>query len=710
MQLKQGKPDEALQSFLKAGVLEPRYARASLYTGVAYYQLGNTYRAEEMMRRAMEQDPTDPLPHMMVSLIEADRLNYGAATASARKAADLMPYLKSLNQLLNNQKGNANVGSALAGFGLEEWAEAIAHEVYTPYWAGSALFLADRYSGDFNKNSELFKGFLSDPTVFGASNRFNSLVAAPGHHQTFGVRAISQEEHETEASAVFNGYSVSARPFAYYLGLDYSRLTPGSLDLSAHSRTATLGLGFKPTFETSLFGFGNSTRIDSTLTDKSIGFIGDTASIDDKRADLGGSYRFSPSSQLWLKAGHGSEDIAINGVFYSPSIASTFNDQFFADVNPTGSIDRYQSHVTQNDVQLKYVGDIGANRLSIGFEHGEEKKQLDSAVTFAPIKSTLSQTTKYDTDVGYLSDQWRGSNVMAEGTLAYTRFEQRFATASGLQFGKFNPLPPVTKRQDLDANKADPRLGLAWQPAEGSTVRLAYQQWRRPASVATLDQVDTAGIPVDDRLTALGGRLKRTRLQFEQEAGKQTFFMLYADHRQIDNPSNPSAGSVADINLQDLERLRNRNRLSLEAVDLLEETPEFSAGRVNAVGFAVNQIVSSQLALAARYQHMQTRNTSIAFNGKLIPWLPKNLMMLEANWLPMPRWQLGAQMTYRSSRYTDEANTSLLSSGWGAGLRGYWESEDKRLSVEGIAENLYSDKDAAAVRKARVGLQVIYRF
>ena len=163
LRLKQGRAEEALEPLLKAGLLEPRYARAALYTGIAYYQLGRPDRAIETLRKAAELDPRDPLPHMMLSRISADRMEFGAAIAEARRAAELMPFLKSLNQLANDQKGTANVGSALAQFGLEEWAHAHAYNAYTPYWAGSHLFLADRYNGEFNQNSELYQGFLSDP-------------------------------------------------------------------------------------------------------------------------------------------------------------------------------------------------------------------------------------------------------------------------------------------------------------------------------------------------------------------------------------------------------------------------------------------------------------------------------------------------------------------------------------------------------------------
>ena len=118
----------------------------------------------------------------MTSVILADALLYRASISAAQRAQERMPFLKSLNQLANDQKGNANLGVGLANFGLQEWANFYATESYTPFWAGSHLFLSDRYTGKFSKNSELFSGFLTDPTVFGASNRASSLIATPGHY------------------------------------------------------------------------------------------------------------------------------------------------------------------------------------------------------------------------------------------------------------------------------------------------------------------------------------------------------------------------------------------------------------------------------------------------------------------------------------------------------------------------------------------------
>jgi hypothetical protein len=96
---------------------------------------------------------------MLLAQIHTDLFQPGEAVAVARAGAQRMPYLRSLNQLANDQKGSANLGAALAFFGMEDWALELAQQSFYPYRGGSHLFLADCYAGEFNKNSALYQGF-----------------------------------------------------------------------------------------------------------------------------------------------------------------------------------------------------------------------------------------------------------------------------------------------------------------------------------------------------------------------------------------------------------------------------------------------------------------------------------------------------------------------------------------------------------------------
>jgi len=712
LRLKQGQPDAALEALLKAGVLEPRFARAAMYAGVAYYQLGNRQRAVEMFQRAAELDAKDPLPHMMLSLVAADRMELGEAVAEAQRASELMPYLKSLNQLLNDQKGNANVGAALAQFGLEEWAQAYAHNAYTPYWAGSHLFLADRFSGTYNKNSELFQGFLSDPSVFGASNRFNSLVASPGHYATLGARAVNQDIQERNLSGVLNGYSIAHRPFAYYLGFDRSQARPDEDQLNAEGGNLTLGLGVKPSHELSVFLFNNTASIDAhtanlaaRLPDGSIGY-------DSRRLDIGANYKLSPDSQIWFKVGSGAENSTLRGSVYDAVTVDALNAILGTSLNPTGMINAYSSKTDQSDWQLRHTFDVSpAYQINWGLEFGQQDKPFYDEFGFGVIRTALSRETKHESKQAYISNRFKPNHsLLLEADIFLINLTKRFENRDLIDIGGGFVNARAVMRDDHDINEWNPQLGLAWNPVAGQTLRLAAQEWRRPVGVNSLAQTDTSGIPLDDRLVSVGGKLKRVRVQYEWERDAKTFLQGFLDHKEVRNLADPKGLLVADLQLEDLERLRNRSRLSPMAIDLWEATPEFGAADVDTAGFAVNRLFRRDLSGYLRYQYSQSDNVGAGLQGNKVPWLPRHLLSLGGNWLPKARWQLGTTLTYRSERFADEANTQRLSGGWNLGLRSYWEDAAKHWSVEAIVDNLYSNKASTTTRSPVFGVQALYRF
>ena len=98
--------------------------------------------ALEAFEKAATLDDKDPLPHLMKGLAYYDSLELGKAIEAAREALVRMPFLKSLNQVLTDQKGSANLGSALAAFGMagcRQYVSLDATVVFVPV-AGSGSF------------------------------------------------------------------------------------------------------------------------------------------------------------------------------------------------------------------------------------------------------------------------------------------------------------------------------------------------------------------------------------------------------------------------------------------------------------------------------------------------------------------------------------------------------------------------------------------
>lgn len=734
LQLKRGDPGGALESLLKSGVIEPRYARGALYTGIDYYQLGNYSRAMEMFRRAAELDPQDPLPHMLMSIAATDRMAFGEAVSAARRAAELMPYLKSANQLLNDQKGNANIGTALAQFGMEDWAQAYAYNSYTPYWAGSHLFLADRHSGDFVKNSELFMGFLSDPTVFGASNRFSTLVASPGHYATIGGRQVREDTKNEGMTLTANGYSVSQIPFSYFVAADPIRANPGRSNQDVNGDNYTIGLGLRPSHDLGFFFFGNTFGFDGAV--KAAGSSPFDVAIKDKnrRNDAGMSFKFSPTSQLWVKAGSGWEDSIFGGNYAVPGIASTLNlsldlwagwGKNCSAFVPGGcyssaaNFDRYVTRSDQSDIQLRHTFDPHPDwQVSWGLEHGRQKKPFDIRVGVSSLLGFIpSAAITFQGDDGirseeaYIANRIRLTDMLTlQVDLSHTRLSQHQWTLMGSDLSLPGTSVQQGTRKDREISEWNPRLGFVWQTVTGQTLRFALQDWRKPAAVNTLAPVDTAGIPVDDRLVALGGKLKRAHAQYEWEVTTTTFVQGFLDAKHVSNLNNSTSMPVSDFGLADLQRLNSHNRLLPQTTDFWEATPLFGKAAIESTGLAINQIFDDNLSGSLRYIQNRSNNTGSRFPDNQVPWLPRHLLRVGTQWLPVARWQLGFTATYRSSRYKDEANTQILDAGWNFGLRSYWECEDKHWSVEGVLDNLHANKASAPAYSPRAGIQVLYRF
>ena len=725
LQLKRGQTEAALESFLKSGVIEPRYARAWLFTGVAYYQLGDRGRALEALEKASTLDEKDPLPHLMSSLVYYDALELGKAIEAAREAQVRMPFLKSLNQGLNDQKGSANFGSALAAFGLEEWSRAYAYDSYSPYWAGSHLFLADRFSGTFNKNSELYKGFLSDPSVFGASNRFSSLVPVPGHYASVGATRNQDYFTELGLNATLNGYSVAVKPFSYFLSFDKTdgdseiNRTKADGRMRARGDNFILGLGAKPSHELGIFAFANTSTYDGHFADRASGLTDDNFSLDYRRYDVGLNYKFSPTNHAWLKVGGGAEKSPVAGAFFSQQTADQLNAGFgVTTFLPAGQLNAFQYDQSQRDVQFRHTVDVMPSwQLSWGIEYAREDKPffldfqfLTSGPPIPSFRTRLSQDNRIEAGSAYLSNRFGVSrSIDAQLDLFYQDVQTSFTTQQATTLGAVNI--PVTNRAGGNTDRElNPRLGIAWRPAPSHTVRLAAQLWRKPPGVNTLAPVDTIGIPVDDQIEAAGGRLKRARVQHEMQFATATFAQWFADYKEIDNPNEGGAGIVDDFRLVDLERLRSRKRVYALPQDYLEDKPKFGAGRVTQFGFAANHLLARDYTLTARYVYADTSNTTPAFQGRTVPFHPRHYANLALNWQPYYRWIVGPTATYRSSRYSDEANTALLTGGWAFGLQAYWESEDKKFSVSGVLDQLHSDKQSSIYRHPTALLQAGYRF
>ena len=256
---------------------------------------------------------------------------------------------------------------------------------------------------------------------------------------------------------------------------------------------------------------------------------------------------------------------------------------------------------------------------------------------------------------------------------------------------------------------ATPRVGVVWQPAAGTTVRVAYQDWLRPLSVSTLTSVETAGIPVEDRLVEAGGRHRRAVAQLALELGPSTFVNLRADHLRVHNPGTVGV-DLRTPSLPFLEEMRNAQLVNLSTTDLLEETPSFDTGTLKALGAGINHMFSRRWSGYAKYLYQDSESRSFDAGAAVgrIPYIPRHTAVLGATWASPQRIYLSGRAVYRSERFEDKDNFTRIAPGWGVDLMGFWESQDKHWVVGVAALNLWAPKSDR--RKTRYVLDARYRF
>jgi Flp pilus assembly protein TadD len=723
LHLKQGNPQAALDAFLRAGVMEPRYARAKTWTAVAYYQLGRHQDALATLRQASQLDDKDPVPYMLLAQIHTDLFQPGEAVEAARAAVERMPYLKSLNQVANDQKGNANLGASLAFFGMEDWALELAQQSFYPYWGGSHLFLADRYAGEFNKNSALFQGFLTDPMAFGASQRYSSLLQQPGAHGAVGV-TLDKEQSRMRAPAVtLNGMNNTHVPVSWFFKAQSAKASEFPFDLQVnnapavrggygdvHARAVTVGAGMQPTERVNLFAYVN--QFDMRLRSQNLF----ETSMDNTSTQgaLGMAYRWGPTEQTWVKLGRSMEDILLQRyptLYLLPPFVSLM-----------GVSSEPKKQFT--DVQLRHTVDIApGSRWSVALEHVRERQNNligGEALVGADIPGVgeyrdyllvggYNRVDRRYTALTLATTQRLDAALNLDAALGLQQIRHRVDGVTQSYLVNLEHFNEEEARRAEMERVVTPRVGLVWKPAAGTTVRMAYQDWLRPLSVSTLTSVETAGIPVEDRLVEAGGRHKRTVAQVGVELGSNTFVSLRADHLRVRNPGTVGV-DLRTPSLPFLEEMRNAQLVNLSTADLLEDTPSFDTGTLKTLGAGVNHMFSRRWSGYAKYlyQGSESHIYDTAGPAGRIPYIPRHTAVLGATWVSPQRFYVSGRAVYRSERFEDKENLTRIAPGWGVDLMGFWESQDKHWVVGAAALNLWAPKSDR--RKTRYVLDARYRF
>jgi hypothetical protein len=267
----------------------------------------------------------------------------------------------------------------------------------------------------------------------------------------------------------------------------------------------------------------------------------------------------------------------------------------------------------------------------------------------------------------------------------------------------------VNTTEERNYSEFNPRIGIKWQLGDMQSLRLVGQKWRRSASSATLSEVDTLGIQVNDKLPTAGGLYQRMRIQYDGQASRSAFFQTFLDYERINNGLGGLPTAITGFEVTQLDSLRSRPDVFTPKSDI-ENTPVFAEGNISTLGVATNILLSEKHSISASYLSRSSRQTGTNI-GKSIPYVPRDYLQLGSQWSLPDRLLLGASAVFRNTRYRDDTNLDPIQAGWAFGLTSYWETADKKSSIQAILDNLLTNKKSADTQSSpHLVLRYSYRF
>ncbi len=706
--LKEGRTKEAAEYFQKAGMIEPGYAEPHIFLAVAYYQLEEIDHAVEELRLAMVLDPKDPVPHIITYIIYQDTYRPMLAVQEASKALELFPNLKSVNPAQDTKRGLSNLGSALLGLGMDEWAGSYAEESFDIFDAASYRFVSNRFADNpAIYLSANMQSFLLNPMSIGFQSRYQDIVLKPQHNFHVRTQLGLEEGHPARSLALIQeGYFRKPFEIDYLLQLDTYQNNGFRDNSESKGYFITYAFGARPDFMNSFFLYG-------ALTADKVGEPGSVTMIDhdDYTKKFGfqitGGYnrQLGPKRNLMLAFQHSvtrndfRNPDPLGKTVSNPFIASFIKDLgfsgtshiyfdsgvgFFSDTTgfadlfgylplttglpaalDTNSVERTVTSLESTSFHLKHIAEINSDhQLSVGLErtsHTLEVKETDT------MREHPSSVIPYWTSIGligvdfdliHLYNQgkfkWKLINQSGSTTTAYIDDRWKIADNLLLEAGLFYEIYEDDLNSIRDLN---PRIGLSWKFHKNHIARVAAQRRLLPVD-PTLGPFTTAGVGFTyPRSEAFPGDIVT-----DYQAGIESKWTdkIYTDLR--------------------FERRFHRWQTTrIEFPDLSFIDREDVNNRADIVSLALNVILTDRLGTFARYTNTQNKNLSgrshmmpldftVPLKGKQAQYEPEDVFAAGLVWVSSRYMKASVTAKYVSSQFTDDDNTYRMPSYWSTDL------------------------------------------
>ncbi|MCX8026337.1 MAG: tetratricopeptide repeat protein [Thermodesulfovibrionales bacterium] len=743
--LKEGKPDEAIQYFYKASLLEPRFAEPHIFLSIAYYQKEDIGKALEELRLASLLDPKDPIPHMIAYIIYQDTYRPFDAIREATTTLELLPNLKSVNPIDATQKGLTNLGNALLGLGMTEWATSYSEDSYNQYDAGSYYFSAKKYEGNpFIYSSTMSQAFLLDPMSIKYSDRYQDIVQRPQQNLTVNATLGSEDgAFYRKSKVITQGYT--RKPFQITYLLDWENYDNKGFRENSYTRSnfLTYAIGLKPDYKNGFFIWGGKKWV--TMGDPGTVFQPDKDDTYKDRHTLlsaGYNYRIGNKNNLLFN-------------FFYNAVKSNFDNR-----QPLGSIG-------MSDYAISFVNRFGLNQARQFFDKGVYDLGVWNGIQLFATDSTgmllaeglqplsFPSNKVFDTNP-VRSSLTRSENLGYQFKHLLTLFDNhdfsygvefipknRFkteqilsVTPTGRYMGfydeimlpnpEFYAMRDLIYRDSLDGWRYDSKILLAYLNDRWSIVDnllmeygITYE-WLKSSNTISNDEFRYKKIHPRIGLSWKINNIHTIRTAFQRKlypGATQSFSPLTTVGLIFDWIQLVPGSIITDYQTSFESRWNDRlfTSINLERRDV--KYPHNTVGEKNSTNFiaaAINTILTDRIGAFIRYKYADSEVKDGPYQVKELPLLPRHALGAGLVWVSPSYLKAMLATYYITGQYGNDDNTYKLPNFVTTDLTLTWEALKKHLMVKFDAKNIfnikYETKQGYPAAGMSAYLTVEYRF
>ncbi|KAA9383632.1 FecR domain-containing protein [Neorhizobium galegae] len=664
--LQTGELDKAVDDLLAASVANPGYSQAQLLLAAANYEKGDRLPAEQATENAERLDDNDPVISALRTAVAID--NYDSEGA-IRNAQEYLRRSKArggdFTSLGANQQAGSTLNDAFRLQGMNAWGEYYSDAAFDPF-AGTAYidqsirgsanpFVNNYFYGDDvitnTPNGQAFSSFLQglmlEPHIISGRSRSANIIRRPFFEGSIGG-GINTAGGELDfiGEGDIQGYSNLPFPISFYGNLQWQEV-PDSRDIGALTDLDTEnkiigGNGYltaSPTAHDRLVLYYNTSERDSEFAFQRLFVFPDTVqrSNTDRLTNGGIGWSHTVEHENVINAAllfnrmdsrsHRTEVLDLFGTpFEILSATSQFEqDSYIAALNHT----------------------VGTGNFT--WRYGGEAGWLDSYQsqdTFDVLSGAASASSSSHIGIG----------------LIYVDLLHEINPDLKAEYGLFGTL---LSGDGVDIQRLDPRVGIAWSPANGQWLRAGFIRSSVDLSTPTLSPIGIVGLQPNQISTDPEGFTNTMALRWDAEWTPDFYTALEFQHQDV---KNPQIG------------------IPLSAIPFTT-----SKGRIDRGSLSGNLLLGHGFGLSSTvaYTASEDRDPASATFGGPLPFLPEWAGQVALTWVNDANVKATLAANYVGDR-VDEVGIEL-DDYWTLDASLTWEPFDKRFELDLTAYNLLDE-------------------